>query len=99
MSTVIDQLNDLQTKILDTLENVQEPVVDTVKQVADKVEGRVPELPTVPGADKLPPAGELVDNQFDFIVKVLDQQRAFVQALLDAVRPVATKLVVVDEAA
>lgn len=99
MSTVLDQLTDLQTKLLDTIESVQEPVVDVVKQVADKVEGRVPELPAVPGADKLPPAGEFIDAQFDFAVKVLDQQRAFVQALLDAVRPVATKLVVVDEAA
>jgi hypothetical protein len=98
MSTFIEQLNDLQSKVLDTVDAAQAPIVDAAKQVVDSVEGRVPEMPSIPAADQLPPVSQIVDNQFDFAMKVLDQQRAFIQALLDAVRPVSAKLVVVDEA-
>jgi hypothetical protein len=54
---------------------------------------------TVPYADKLPTADEVVDNGFDFAGKVLDNQKAFAGDMLQATAPVRDKFVVETPAA
>ena len=96
-TTAIAKLTEVQDKVLETIDQVQEPIVSTVRDAAAKAESRMPELPALPFADKLPPADELVANQFAFAAKLLEQQKSFVEALLDAARPVSEKLVVVED--
>jgi hypothetical protein len=91
MST-ISTLTDVQDKVLDTVTSTQEPIVNFVKKVVELAESRVPEL-KLSINDNLPQAHELVELQFAFADKVLKNQHAFVNEILDAVKPVTDKVV------
>ena len=60
MSTATEQLIKVQDQILETLASIQKPVVEAVKKLADRAEAVVPEVPAVPGSDKLPTVNELI---------------------------------------
>jgi len=96
MATATDTLVKVQDQILETLASIQKPVVDAVTKLADKAESVVPEVPGVPGADRLPTVDELIVNQFAFAEKVLELQKDFTNELIKAVKPVSSKLVAVD---
>lgn len=96
-SPVIDKLTDAQTQVLDAIDQAREPVTAVVRQLAEAAERYVPNV-TVPGGDKLPTADELIANQFDFAGKLLEHQRTFVEAVVDAAKPVSAKLSVVEDA-
>jgi hypothetical protein len=96
MATATETLVKVQDQILETLASIQKPVVDAVTKLADKAEGVVPEVPAVPGADRLPTVDELIVNQFAFAEKVLTLQKQFTNDLLEAVKPVSSKLTTVD---
>jgi len=98
MSTAITKLSEIQEKALEVIEQVQEPVVGAVKTAAEKASEVVPELPTFPFGEGFPTPTEILANQYEFVLKVLEQQKKFADALIDAVAPVSTKLVVVPEA-
>jgi len=84
--SITDTLTTAQDQVLDALEKIQEPAVEAVRKVAETIQGIVPEnAPSVPGADSLPDPKAVLDNYFAFRQKLLDQQREFVTALLDAV--------------
>ncbi|MCC5951842.1 MAG: hypothetical protein JJU45_07060 [Acidimicrobiia bacterium] len=95
MSESIEKLEEIQTKVLDTVGQVHDPVVDAVRTAAERAESVVPEV-TVPFADRLPTAEAIIANQFDFLTKVIEQQRAFAEALLAAVKPVSDKVVLAE---
>ena len=100
MPTATEQLIKVQDKILETLASVQKPVVEAVSKLADRAESVVPEIPAVPGSEKLPTLptiDELIVNQFAFAEKVLTQQKDFTNALLEAVKPISDKVTVVAE--
>jgi hypothetical protein len=90
MSSATEQIIKVEEQILETLTNLQKPVLDAVKSLADKIEGRVPE---VPGSDNLPELDldELIHSQFAFAEKLLANQKAFANALIDAVKTVGAK--------
>jgi hypothetical protein len=94
MATATETLIKVQDQILETLASIQKPLVDAVTKLADKAESVVPEVPAVPGADRLPTVDELIVNQFAFAEKVLTQQKDFTAELIKAVKPVSSKLVV-----
>jgi len=94
-SPALDKLTEIQDLILHNVEQTEQLVVDSVRRAAEFTEGYVPEV-TIPALDSLPTLSEVVANQFDFAAKVLDQQRTFAEALVDATRPVADKLVLVE---
>jgi hypothetical protein len=59
---------------------------------------RLPEI-KIPGlGDTVPTAQELVDARFAFGQKVLDNQKAFAEAVLKAAKPVRTKFVTTQAA-
>ena len=98
MPTPTDQLIKVQDQILETLASIQKPVLDAVKKIAERAESVVPEVPAVPGSDKLPamPAvDEIIVNQFGFAEKLLTQQKDFTTALIAAVKPVSDKVTLV----
>jgi hypothetical protein len=96
MATATDTLVKVQDQILETLASIQKPVLEAVTKLADKAESVVPEVPSVPGADRLPTVDELIVNQFAFAEKVLTLQKDFTAELIKAVKPVSSKLVSVE---
>jgi hypothetical protein len=96
MATATDTLVKVQDQILETLAAIQKPVIEAVTKLADKAESVVPEVPGVPGTDRLPTVDELIVNQFAFAEKVLTQQKDFTTKLIKAVKPVSSKLVAVE---
>jgi hypothetical protein len=98
MANATEQITKVQDQIIETLASIQKPVVDLVKKVAERAESVVPEVPAVPGSDRLPTVDELIVTQFAFAEKLLSQQKDFTNALLAAVKPVSDKVIVVAEA-
>jgi hypothetical protein len=96
MATATETLVKVQDQILETLASIQKPLVDAVTKLADRAETVVPEVPAVPGADRLPTVDELIVNQFAFAEKILTQQKDFTAELIKAVKPVSSKLTSVD---
>jgi len=92
MADTTAKLTEYEDKVIEFFTNVQESVVDGLRTLADKLDSRMPEV-TVPYADKLPTADEVVDNGFAFAGKVLDNQKAFAGEVLDATAPVRDKFV------
>ena len=80
-----------QDQILATVRQSQEAVVEAVAAWAKAVEGLVPSIPPVPGADELPKPQAVIENAFDFAQKLLDAQRDFSRKLLAAAAPVTEK--------
>jgi hypothetical protein len=92
-TTALNTLTDTQDKVIDTLVSVQGPVVTYVRKVVDYVEASLPALPTRELGTQLPSMKQVVDNQFVFAGKVIDNQHKFVADLLEATKPVAEKVV------
>jgi len=93
MSVATEKLTEIQDQVLDFVARVQEPVVNGLRTAASKVEDRLPEV-TVPWlGDKLPTASELVDLRFAFGQRLLDNQKQFAGAVMDATAPVRHKFV------
>lgn len=99
MATATETITKVQDQILDTLAAIQKPVLEAVTKLAEKAESVIPEVPAVPGAERLPTFDELIVNQFAFAEKVLTQQKDFTNDLIEAVKPVSDKLVVTEEKA
>jgi hypothetical protein len=90
---IMNRLTATEEKVLDALVGVQEPVVDYVRKAVEYVESAVPALPTKDMAENLPTVKQVVDTQFAFAAKVIDNQHRFVSDLLEATKPVAEKVV------
>jgi hypothetical protein len=97
MSTVLETVTDLQDRALEGVGQVQDRIVEALSQAVESGEGFVPEL-SARWADRLPAVRQVAATQFDFAGRLLDQQRAFVDEVIDAAKPVAEKIGVVVEA-
>lgn len=87
MAQITNTLNDIQSKVLESLDSLQAPIVGVVKQAAARLDGLLPEdRPDLP--EQVPAPGELIDFGFGFAVKLLEDQRDFIKAILDAAAPV-----------
>ena len=95
----IEKLSEVQDRVLELIDQIQEPIVNAVRESASRAESRLPELPAVPFGDQLPGADEVVANQFGFINRLVEQQKAFAESVVEAARPVSDKLVVVEDEA
>jgi hypothetical protein len=78
----------VQTQVFDLLNKAQDATVDGVRTWAETVEGYVPDLPTLPFADRLPQPSSVVDGAFGFAERLLASQRKFAQELFAAAAPV-----------
>ena len=90
-----EKLTEIEDQVVETVSKLQEPVISSVRRAVELVEGVVPDL-NVPRPQALPSAREIVDNQFDFVSRLLELNHQFVLAILEAVKPLELK--VVDEA-
>ena len=93
MSVATEKITEMQDQVLDFVARMQEPVVKGLRTAATKVEDRFPEVKAPWLGDKVPTATEFVELQFDFSQRLLDNQREFAEAVLDAMAPVRKKFV------
>jgi len=92
MSAPTEKLTEIEDQVIDTLTQMQEPVLSSVRKAVELVEGVLPDV-TIPQADKLPSAKDLVDNQYAFATRLLKLNHDFALALLDAVKPLELKVI------
>lgn len=92
MSKVVDKLAEIEDQVVETVRSFQEPVVDSVSRAVSFVDEKLPELPTIGVLGKLPKADEIVDQQFEFVTKLIEAQREFVSALLEAIEPLTSQV-------
>jgi hypothetical protein len=93
MSVATEKINEIQDQVLDLVARVQEPVVSAVRTASVKVEDRVPEVRLPWVGDTLPTATQLVDAQFRFRQRMLENQKDFAKAVMAATLPVRRKFV------
>lgn len=93
MSVATEKITEIQDQVLDFVARIQEPVVNGLRTAATKVEDRLPEVKAPWLGDKVPTATELVELQFAFRQRFLDNQKQFAEAVLDATAPVRHKFV------
>jgi len=73
------------------LSRLQDLQVSTVRRVSETVARVVPTLPRAPLADRLPSAERVVNDNFNRVHRLLENQRRFALALVDAVEPMRQK--------
>ena len=91
MSAPTEKLVEIEDQVIDTLTEAQEPVLSAVRRAVELLDGVVPEV-SIPNAEKLPTARELVENQYEFATRLLKLNHDFALALLDAVKPIELKV-------
>lgn len=74
------------------LNRIQDLQVSAVRRLSEAVAWLVPPLPLPPLADRLPEAKSVVNSNFDRARRLLENQRRFTLALVEAVEPVTKKL-------
>ena len=74
------------------LSRIQDLQVSAVHRMSEAVSKLVPPLPRPPLADRFPSAKRLVDDNFDRARRLLENQRRFTLALVEAVEPVTRKV-------
>jgi hypothetical protein len=87
MSNVIEQIVARQNQLLELAESWQKPVLSAVSRTAAAVESRtsrLPKLPTLPFLSDLPKPSELVQVQFDFASKMMENNKKFIMELAGA---------------
>jgi hypothetical protein len=84
---------DMREQVLGAVRKSQELTLDAIKQVAETVNAAAEKLPAMPFADRLPlhhlpgvlPAPEtVVSGTFDFLERLLAEQRKFADELIKA---------------
>ncbi|HXJ65101.1 MAG TPA: hypothetical protein VNN79_15210 [Actinomycetota bacterium] len=81
-----------QDKVLETVKQVEDVVVTGVATAAESIGNVLPDtLPKAAWLSKLPAPADLVNTYFSFAEGLLEANRHYSLALLDAWRPVTTK--------
>jgi hypothetical protein len=87
---------DVQEQVLGVVRKSQEMTVDAIKQVVETVTGaaeklpfagKLPSVPKVPGVRGLPTPEAVVSSTFDFLDRLLADQRKFAGELIKATAP------------
>ena len=92
MNTILDPVVDLQDSIVNLLSNTKKPVTNAVGTVVDFVLDRMPEVPALPYAEKLPTPVELIDNQARFATKVVSTTKSVAVSAAKAAAPLTDQL-------
>jgi len=86
--TVTDMFSTWEDQVLETVHQGQEAVVKAVGTWAEAAGNLIPKPLSMPYSDQIPAPAELVEHYFDYSAKLLNAQKAFVGAVLDAAEPV-----------
>src|SRR4051794_40260594 len=86
-------INKAQDHVLETVKQVEGIVVTGVATAADSIGNVLPDtLPKMTWMTRFPAPADLVNTYFSFAEGLLESNRHYALALLDAVRPVTTKI-------
>jgi len=92
-TTALNALTDAEEKVLEILHDLQEQSVAYLRKAVDAIEASLPELPTRDLGENAPSFKQVVDNQFVFAAKLLDNQHKFVVEVIEITKPVTEKVV------
>jgi hypothetical protein len=90
-TTTSEYAQQAQEQTLNAIRQSQQAVVEVVHAWAQAAEKAVPETPSIPYADELPSAKEVIQSSFDFAEQLLKAQREFAENLVAAAAPVIAK--------
>ena len=83
-TTTTDFVTNIQGQFLENVKRSQQAVVDAIGLWAESVEKIAPDATARTAAGRLPSAGEVIDNTFDFAENLLSAQRQFAKTVLGA---------------
>ena len=93
-----DRADQVRMQLLEAIRSTQDAIVEAIRRSSRTARGRLPELPDLPLADRLPRPEDVVDNAFGFAEELLATQREFAERLVAALnarttprRPTAKK--------
>jgi hypothetical protein len=92
MDTILEPVTDVQDRIIGFLGNAKQPVSDAVATAVALLLERVPEVPALPYAEKLPTPLEVIDNQAKFASKVVTTSKSVAVAAAKAAAPLTDQL-------
>lgn len=93
MATAQGIIESVEDRIADGMRQGQEAILNAVRTWAEAGKQISPDLSSLSlTAADLPKPSELVENAFAFTYRLLDSQRDFAKALLEAVEPVLTSV-------
>lgn len=92
MDTVLDPVVEVQERVIEAIAGTKQPVVDAVTRVVEVLLERLPAVPALPYADKLPTPAELVDNQAKFAAKLVSTNKSVALAAAKAAAPLTNQL-------
>jgi hypothetical protein len=87
--TVADRVGE---QVLSAVKRLQDLSVSTVQSVTQAVAGFVPELPSLPLADRLPQPKEVAERTFGFWEELLEAQKEYTLRLIEAFEPLTGKV-------
>lgn len=88
MTTTTEMFSGYEEQVLEGLRQSQEAVVKAVGTWAEASKNLMPELPSLPFADQIPAASELVEQYFHFADALLGAQKKYAGAVIQAAQPV-----------
>lgn len=89
---VLEKLTNVQDQVVGTISLVKEPLTNGVATVVDFVVEKVPNIPAVPYAEKLPTPKELIDNQYKFLKSVIDVNKDIALSVAKAASPITDRI-------
>ncbi|NLA34911.1 MAG: hypothetical protein GX868_04380 [Actinobacteria bacterium] len=89
---VLEKLTNVQDQVVETVSLVKEPITNGVSTVVEFVVGRVPNIPAVPYAERIPTPKELIDNQYKFAKSVIDLNKDIALSVAKAASPITDKI-------
>jgi hypothetical protein len=92
MDNVLDPVIEVQDRIIDAISRTKQPLTDAVSQVVDAILGRVPEIPVLPYAERIPTPAELIENQAKFASKLVSTNKSVALSAAKAAAPLTDKL-------
>jgi hypothetical protein len=92
MDNVLDPVIEVQDRILGAIARTKQPVADAVGQVVDAILERVPEIPVLPYAERIPTPVEVIENQAKFASKLVTTNKAVALSAAKAAAPLTDKL-------
>jgi len=88
MAATTEMMSTWEDQMLETVRQSQEAVVRVVGMWAEAGGNLIPKPGALPYSDQIPAPAELVEQYFQYSAKLLNVQKEFVGAVLDAAQPV-----------
>jgi hypothetical protein len=86
--TTTEMMSGYEDQVLESVRQSQEAVVKAVGTWAEAGKNLIPGVPSLPFADQIPAAAELMEHYFAFADKLLTVQKEYAGAVLQAAQPV-----------